>query len=179
MNYSNVSVPVAYLVAAVAQAVKNIGEDSKQELRVKSLSFTLEMTSERTESGELAFGILTIGGTYNRATTQTLSLSFDENLALTKGIADQPIDQNILYSLTTAIRVGIAEGRELLPGFSMTESSMEFQFGVQEDGNIALGMEGKEPAWSFEFKLAGSTKTTHSMKFTVIRATSGAGSTSS
>jgi hypothetical protein len=165
----NISVPVAYLIQAVSDAVEQIALDTKKKLRVTGIGIDLELTSERTSEGGFSLAFLTIGGTYNRSYTQSLSLQFEESQVASFLEDRVEIDASQLRSLTIAIQVAILNGRQYLAGFALKESVITFNFGVTEEGKIGLGLSGEKPTWGIEFKLAGSTKTTHSMKLTLVQ----------
>lgn len=165
---SDRGMPVGELITALKSAIKRASvsaTDPYRDLQVSEVQLTLNTVATRKAGGGLEFCVpfvgmnVRFGRTVAHQTTHTMEITLvPEPAAPVIETRDLAVDDVLVDAIDT-IRSVMARAAEGDDPFTMKDSNVELSFGVTEDGNISLGVEGEL-----------RDEITHTMRLTLSRA---------
>ena len=160
-------VPVGDLISSIKHAIKlaNISAtDPDRDLTVASVFLKLNTVATCSAGGSLDFRVpfigmqLKIGGSVKRQHTHAIEMTLiPQTAAPIFETRDTPVEVIIVEAVETvrAVMTRAAEGDD---PFILQDTLIELSFGVTEDGNISLGIDGEL-----------ANEITHTMRLTIAK----------
>jgi Trypsin-co-occurring domain 2 len=144
-------VPVQDLVASVKDSIKTASistVDAGRDLRVSSVRLILETIATRSAGGALDFRVpfigfqVKLGGKLSRQRVHEIDISLiPPESSLDEGLRAGDLDSALADAIET-VRVTLAAAANGDDPFQLDESTVKIAFGVTEEGDISIGVNG-------------------------------------